>query len=433
MINRLISSLPFNPSLVEELSFYSKRLKKEESIRRLGFIMIVLSLLVQLFAASFPAEKSLAASADNDVIKGGPVNNLAELRSRYNSQAQARGLFQRFGLEPADLRDGGAEHVNFHFQSQGSQGTRTVGRVNFNTTNDQSVGVYAGQKFWSRNAGEWSGSENAFYFGKQQGTDGKYYLVWVLKNCGNIAYRPADAPPAKVGLADNKPVTKPKKEKPKPNKPTAAAPVTSSSSIPQPEDIPSYIRIEKFAENKTQNLNSSQTTETTAKAGDVIEYTLITKTTGDKPVENYTVEDYVGDLLDYSDLDASSISSQGGKYSSATKKITWDKQTVPNGPNGLKNTFKVTIKSPIPKTNSPNTTAPDFDCLMQNGYGNEIIIHVDCSVIKAVETLPNTGPGTNLAIAFGITSLSGYFLSRNKLLSKELWLVRKNYAASGDK
>ncbi len=432
MINRLISNLPFNPSLVEQLSFYSNRLKKEKSIRRLGFILIALTMLVQIFAAMVPAERSLAAS-NNDVVKGG-VDNMQQLRNKYNNQADVRGLYQRFGLEAEDLKDGGAQHVSFAFQSQGSQGTRTVGRINFDFTKDQSVGVFAGQKFWSRNASEWQGSTPAFYFGRQIGTDGKYYLVWVLKDCGNIAYRPTEGP--QPGLSPNKPVDTPKPTpKPKPTPaptptPTTTTTTTTTTVVAQPE-VPANIEIKKSAVNKTRNLSPALTTQTAAKAGDVIEYTLITKTTGDKPVQNYTIEDYIGDVLDYADLDMTSVFAQGGKFSSNEKKIIWEKQTIPVG-NGLTKTFKVTVKNPIPNTNSPNATAPDFDCRMQNGYGNEVVIKVDCSVTKAVETLPNTGPGTNLAIIFGLTTLSGYFLARNNLISKELWLIRKRYAVKGN-
>ncbi len=397
--------------------------------------MIVLSLLVQLFTASIPAEKSLAASPGNDVARGGPVNNLAELRNVYNNQAQARGLYQRFGLEPGDLQDGSANHVSFDFQNQGAQGTRTVGRINFSYTNDQFVGEFAGQKFWSRNAAEWSNSTPAFDFGRQLGTDGQYYLVWVLKDCGNIAYRPTGGPQVgSVGPAQTVKTPKKVKKKTPPPIPTtpSPAPVTFTTSFVPVPDVPGSIEIRKSAINITQNLSPKRTTELAAKADDVIEYTLLTKTTGSKPVENYKIEDYVGDLLDYSDLDMASITSQGGRYDADSKKIIWDNQTIAVG-SELKKTFRIVVKHKIPKTNSPNTTAPDFDCRMQNGYGNEVVIKINCSVVKKIETLPNTGPGTTAIIGFGLVSLSGYFLARNGLISKEVFIIRRNYATSGDK
>lgn len=437
MLNRLISDLPFNPSLVEELSFYGKRLRRENSIRRLGFVLIILSLLVQIFAASVPAEKSIAASYQgNDVIPGGPVNNLQELRNKYNSMPDVKGLYQRFGLNIDDLQDGRANHINFGFQDQGSQGTRTVGRLNFSYTNDQFVGNFAGQNFWSRNAAEWQGSEAAFAFGVKRGTDNKTYMVWVLKNCGNIAYRPTEAQQAGIGqaqgfqtgLSNNQPVQQPKPTTQSPVKP----PTTFSTAFVPVPNVPGKIEIRKSAVNITRDLSPKLTVETPAKPDDVIEYTLFTKTTGNKTVENYKIEDYVGDLLDYSELDMASIASQGGHFDSKTKKIIWDNQKIEPG-SEVKKTFRIKVKHKIPKTNSPNKTAPDFDCRMQNGYGNEVVIAVDCPNIKKIETLPNTGPGDTLIIGFGLATLSGYFLARNNLIGREIFIIRRNYSASGDK
>ena len=55
---------------------------------------------------------------------------------------------------------------------------------------------------------------------------------------------------------------------------------------------------------------------------------------------------------------------------------------------------------------------------------------VECPVMKTVEELPNTGPGTTVAIAFTVTTISGYFLARNNLLAKELKIVKKNCIAA---
>ena len=50
MFKKLISNLPFNPSLIGQVSFYAKRLRKEESIRRAGFGFMALAMFIQLFA-----------------------------------------------------------------------------------------------------------------------------------------------------------------------------------------------------------------------------------------------------------------------------------------------------------------------------------------------------------------------------------------------
>ena len=70
MFRRLLSNLPFNPSLIQEVSFYTKRLRKEEGLRRTGLVLVALALFVQMFAAIRPAEASTPGSP-NDILYGG--------------------------------------------------------------------------------------------------------------------------------------------------------------------------------------------------------------------------------------------------------------------------------------------------------------------------------------------------------------------------
>lgn len=62
MFKKLLANLPFNPGLQEQLSFYIHRLNQETSLRRAGFIFIVLAFIVQLLVVLYPSENSLAAS-----------------------------------------------------------------------------------------------------------------------------------------------------------------------------------------------------------------------------------------------------------------------------------------------------------------------------------------------------------------------------------
>ncbi len=77
--------MPFNPSLINQVSFYAKRLKHESSVRRLGFILVVLTMLLQLFAVLSPSQPSLAESP-NDIIRGG-VASVDALKFDYNANA----------------------------------------------------------------------------------------------------------------------------------------------------------------------------------------------------------------------------------------------------------------------------------------------------------------------------------------------------------
>jgi hypothetical protein len=72
---------------------------------------------------------------------------------------------------------------------------------------------------------------------------------------------------------------------------------------------------------------------------------------------------------------------------------------------------------------------------MTNVYGNTINIKVPPTIIKTTETvtkeLPNTGPGTTLAAAFGLTAVVGYFFARSRLMATELDIVRKEHSSGG--
>ncbi len=464
MFKKLVANLAFSPTTIDQVSFYVKRLRQEQAIRRLGFGLIILSMFIQVFAASIPPEKSLAASG-NDVINGG-VKNISQLKAAYDTKPDVQALYNRFGLQSNSMNaTGSAQNTTFNFQQQGALGTRTVGRTNFASTNDNYLGSFAGSNFYSRSAAEWQGTAPAYYFGKQRGTDGNWWYVWVLKDCGNIAYRPAPAPPTPAPKPTPKPTPTPT-PKPTPVTPPTTTPTTTVTT-PTPTPVTPPPKVEpvcennpklkpddklckcidnpkitandekcttpqrsKTAQNITQKLTPQQTVTIPAKAGDVIEYTLTTKNTNIVDKKNYTIEDYVGDILDYADVDIAYLMQHGGTFVPDKKMIVWSNQTLPaNGE--LKKSFRMTLKSVIPSTNSPNATSTDFDCKMQNGYGNEIIIPVNCSVLKTVEKLPNTGPGTTVGISFAVVVASGYFFMRSRLLAKELTVIKRIHQSAG--
>ena len=65
MFRKIISNLPFSSTLVEQLGVYAKRIKKEETTRKLGLLFIALTIIVQLFILMQPPE---SANARDDII-----------------------------------------------------------------------------------------------------------------------------------------------------------------------------------------------------------------------------------------------------------------------------------------------------------------------------------------------------------------------------
>src|SRR6266536_2180022 len=86
MFRKLVSNLPYSPTLVGQLGFYTRRLKKEQVTRKLGLIFTILALLVQSFALIQPPEAANAAgyrdNSANSIIQGGALS-ITELRQKY--------------------------------------------------------------------------------------------------------------------------------------------------------------------------------------------------------------------------------------------------------------------------------------------------------------------------------------------------------------
>lgn len=183
----------------------------------------------------------------------------------------------------------------------------------------------------------------------------------------------------------------------------------------------------KEVANITQNTKGTIAQQNIVKAGDVLEYTITTSNTQGYERTGIIVTDYVGDILDYANLDETKLAESGGTFDKETNKIIWEGVSVPAG-GSLKKSFQVTIKNPIPSTNQPSTLGTDFDCKISNEYGNEITMNINCPLVKSVETLPNTGAGTSMIITGLLSIVVGYFFARSRLLAKELDIVRTDFA-----
>lgn len=102
MFKKIISNLPFSPSLIKDLGFYAKRLRSEEATRRLGLIFVALALVVQSLAV-FQPPQSANASSDADFIPGG-VKSVAEILSAYdNNSRNFRFIMNRVGVTRDEL------------------------------------------------------------------------------------------------------------------------------------------------------------------------------------------------------------------------------------------------------------------------------------------------------------------------------------------
>ncbi len=208
--------------------------------------------------------------------------------------------------------------------------------------------------------------------------------------------------------------------------------VSCSGQIDSEPDQP--LSQEKTARNLTQNLDENATPDTKAKAGDTIEYSLITNNSYGYDRNNVNTSDYIGDLLDYAELDRSFLASQNGTFDEESKTLSWQGQSV-KADSSITNKFRIKLKNPVPSTNQPNAMSTSYDCQLNNKFGNQLDIEVDCPLPKSAEyiteRLPNTGPGSSLILGFTATTIITYFFARSWLLNKELEIIRTDFAQSG--
>jgi uncharacterized repeat protein (TIGR01451 family) len=439
MFNKLLSNLPFNPSLINQVGFYAQRLKQEASIRRLGLILVVLTMCLQLFAVLSPSQPSLAAST-NDLLYGG-VTSKQQLVDACNKNIQGyQKILAHFAISCANVQNNSQVTTLHSDWIKDGQPSYSMGRIPQGSVNSRTgkatneVPVQIGTvTFYMRLLSSWDARVPSTYTALSVGNafGVQYFLLF---SCGNVVqWGKPTPPPAPKPTPIPKPIPVPKPTptpkpipKPKP-KPCPAA--------KDANDVAACITITKQAANITQNVANAN--NTTAKPGDVIKYSLLTKNVGTVDYKNYVVKDDFTDILDYADL----VSLGGATTQNGT--LEWSPTTIGAGKTVTK-TVTIKVKDPVPKTPEPCNPAVvhpcpitgSFDLTMTNKYGTTINVKVQPPVVKVVEvtttkTLVNTGPGTSLIIGFSITAIVGYYFARTRLMAKELDYVRSDYTSGG--
>lgn len=125
MFRKLVSNVSFSPALVGQLSFYARRLRQEEAVRRLGLIFTVLALVVQSFAV-FSAPEPANAASSNDMVYGG-ITSRSDLISHYDSDKKLRNIFDMAGITKAELQKTEIKYLNNLSRGTGNDAWRSYG------------------------------------------------------------------------------------------------------------------------------------------------------------------------------------------------------------------------------------------------------------------------------------------------------------------
>lgn len=184
--------------------------------------------------------------------------------------------------------------------------------------------------------------------------------------------------------------------------------------------------LSKTASNVTQG--NVDAIKTTAKASDKIIYSLKLANVGKAPTDVTPVEE-LDDIAEY----ASIIDAGGGHYDTTTKKLSWPKVTLKAGETQTR-MFTVQLLDTIPAMGTGTSNPESYDCKMNNVFGNDVTVAVDCPVQKqvveqVVGELPHTGPRENMIFAGIVFAIVSYFYMRSRQVKKEIRLIRRDLNA----
>lgn len=185
MFRKLVSNLAFSPTLIGQLGFYAKRLRKEEATRRVGLVFTALALVVQSFAVFSPPESANAANPSNFVSGG--VSSLSDFLAHYDRNTNGiRDLYDSIGLTRGEVESTRAQSINSKSKYMLSWGlTSRFGAA-------QGEGSYSagGRTFYYRPLRLW----DTLPYTQQHGSTYTMFvghsakLGWfaIMKNCANL-------------------------------------------------------------------------------------------------------------------------------------------------------------------------------------------------------------------------------------------------------
>ena len=531
MFNKLLANLPYNPSLIAQISFYGKRLRQESSVRRLGFIFVTLAIIVQLFAVISPPQSSLAVS-NNDLVNGGFKTQGQAIQDCQDPTQDYGKILAFYGINCSNVASVAPVWIK---STDSNRQLFSMGRIAYGKQGEQPVnipGTNDGQPLYLRYLWSWdTGAYSSYQALSGTGTTGLHF--YLLYNCGNLVFiglPPAPAPqptpqpvpppppPAPVVLpqviscsnlvmsvADSSQV-QPETQvivrgqaagqniksgqtvdmhydyvdavtnKILSSQQTLGVPfqgttaddstthtfTTSSSgqiiiqliviyngttasgsasgdclrhiTVQSPcqaaltsENVSACLQLHKTARNVTQNIADANGTQ--AHAGDTIVYTLSAFNSGTLTVPKFVIQENISDILDYADVVDLHNGTQDDNHI-----VSWPASDI-KPKQTLTEMITVKIMDPIPDTPISSSDPGHFDHKMTNVYGDTVVINLPPTIVTAVQTvnntLPNTGPGTSVIVAFVIMLLIGYFFARSRLLAREAMLVRNEYSQFG--
>ncbi len=384
MFRKIVANLSFSPALVGQLSFYAKRLRKEEVTRRTGLVFVALALVVQSLVVFQPPESANAANAADFVTGGlgiGSARSFDNFMRPYDANTKhLKDIMNRFGITREEILSTkfGSFITSSNKLSWGHVAKPGSKPVTVQNAAGEDVTTVHGRPITLTNG---TGTRIYGWIGQSKS------MGWfaIMQSCGNL-------------------VTE--KLPPTPPKPEAAK-----------------IELSKTTKNVSQGNIDAQ--RSVAQAGDRISFTITATNTGGSPgiVE---FSDNLEDVLEYSTL----IDDGGGSFNAQTKVLSWPNVSLAAGETASR-TFAVNVLQSIPTTPQGQSEPSSYNCVIENVFGTaSVSVPVSCAPPKVIENivteLPKTGPTENIIFGAVLLAVVSYFYFRSRQLGKEVRLIRRD-------
>ena len=326
MFKKIVSQLSFSPALVGQLSFYAKRLKKEQTTRRLGLVFVALALVVQSLVV-FQAPESANASNNNDMVigglgLGGNLNKNNFMVPYDNNVRNLKDIFTYAGITRDEIV--ASQFGQFTVGSKKSYGFENrAGSTTISITNslDQPVTTLYGRPLTV-----WGNSPNDTMYAFI-GQSAKAGWFAILQNCGNL--------------------------------------VTNEIVSPPPPIPPAKITTTKKVVNVTQG--NIDATKTAAKANDKLTFT-ITATNAGGAAKLVDFNDNLTDTLAFSKL----TNTGGGTLNPTSKVLSWPSVMMGSG-STVTRSFTVQMNSSLETTKT--------NCKLVNTFTTSTVtVPVNCTL-----------------------------------------------------
>jgi len=183
--------LPYNPSLARQLSFYSRRMREEASIRRIGLIFLVLAFLVQFFAVISPPQATVADST-NDLIDGGFASKAEAVSICQSNTKYYATILANYGISCSDVANASTLTIKSTDDSNQlySMGWNPEGSINPDShkrTNETPVNLIGLSRpvYW-RLLSSWDTGPYSSYEVLRVTSSVTHHVYYIMYRCGNL-------------------------------------------------------------------------------------------------------------------------------------------------------------------------------------------------------------------------------------------------------